>query len=155
MLQSAPSRSVAFIPDLSACKLAVGLAIEDDGLAANRARKRRVIDLVVPAGGIPEVTKEHGRFPSIRLFHNMKQSFILTSPRFYLQCSQRQANSPPPRNVGKELLCQGPRAFESSIASGAMSRAPASRCRRRFGSFCTSASAVPRRASPSLPTNLV
>src|SRR5712692_2870889 len=90
-----------------------------------------------------------------RLFHNMKQSFILTSQRFYLQWLQRQANSPPLRNEQKELICHFPHAFESSAAGGAMTRAPASRCRRRFGSFCTSANTVPRRASPSLPTNLL
>ncbi len=48
-------------------KTPAGLPIEDDGLAANGAGKRRVFDLVVSGGGIPEVTQEHCHLPFERV----------------------------------------------------------------------------------------
>jgi hypothetical protein len=40
-----------------------GLAVEDNGLAAHRARERSVLDIVVPGDGIPVVTQEHFSTP--------------------------------------------------------------------------------------------
>ena len=43
---------------------AAGLPVKNDFFPADGPRKRRVLDLVVPGDGVPEVTKEHGGNPS-------------------------------------------------------------------------------------------
>src|ERR1700691_5211332 len=41
----------------------VGLAIEHDGLAANRASKRRMLDFVIPGDCVPRVSQKHRSAP--------------------------------------------------------------------------------------------
>src|SRR6185437_2401029 len=42
---------------------AIELSVEHDGLAADGARKRRAVDLMVPAGDVPLIANIHGCSP--------------------------------------------------------------------------------------------
>jgi hypothetical protein len=52
---------------LEAGDRSVHLAVQHDGLAADGARKRRVLDFGVPSDGVPIIPKEHLRFSLIEL----------------------------------------------------------------------------------------
>jgi hypothetical protein len=76
----------------------------------------------------------------MRVFHNVNPRFILTSSRFYLQCTLRQSKSP--RRL-MPLIVVGGRSSrclrdfvqleDVALDRGVTPRAPVNPCKRHFG----------------------